>query len=187
MTELVARRCRDHDGDERSLRIALLDDLRGRVPFAWHVWALTDPETEVAIAPLATVPDHLMAQLPGIIRRRYLTPVNRWDTHRAAPSESLHRATNGAPSESLLHRRSSGRTGSATSRRWCSATGSGAGGSSTCGAQWTTPRSPTQELDVLAEDVPAITDALRRCQARTLRRTGVHRTGRGAGGAVPLT
>lgn len=51
MTGAVARRCRDHVGDERSLRVALVADLRARVPFVAHVWALNDPETEVAIAP----------------------------------------------------------------------------------------------------------------------------------------
>ena len=103
MTELVARRCRDHTGDERGLRTGLLEDLCARVPFDWHVWALTDPETEVAISPLATVPDPVLAQLSGVIRRRYLTPVNRWD-ELDQPAASLYRVTAGAPAASLLHR-----------------------------------------------------------------------------------
>jgi hypothetical protein len=30
-TEVVARRCREHEGDERSLRPALLEDLRAPI------------------------------------------------------------------------------------------------------------------------------------------------------------
>jgi hypothetical protein len=103
VTEQVARRCRDYDSDERSLRIALVEDLRRRVPFRAHVWALIDPESEVATAPLATVPDPLMAQLPGIVRRRYLTTVNRWD-RMDAPVASLYQATDADPAKSLLYR-----------------------------------------------------------------------------------
>src|SRR6516225_11173439 len=84
VTEQVTRRCRDYTGDERTLRIALVEEFRQQVRFRAHVWALIDPETEVATAPLASVPDALMVQLPGVIRRRYLTTVNRWD-RMAAP------------------------------------------------------------------------------------------------------
>jgi DNA-binding CsgD family transcriptional regulator len=181
VTELVARRCRDHDGDERSLRIALLDDLRGRVPFEWHVWALTDPETEVAVAPLATVPDHLMAELPGIIRRRYLTPVNRWDTIEG-PVQSLHRATNGAPSESLLHAEVLGPNGIGDVAVMVFRDRFGCWGFVDLWRSVDAAPFTDQELDVLAEDVPAITDALRRCQARTFDEPAS--TAPGAGPAV---
>jgi DNA-binding CsgD family transcriptional regulator len=166
VTEQVARRCRDYDGDERSLRIALVEDLRCRVPFRAHVWALIDPETEVATAPLATVPDPLMAQLPGIVRRRYLTTVNRWD-RMDAPVASLYQATDGDPTKSLLYREVLGSAGigdiaSIVFRDRL--------------AIWafldlwrfdTDAPFTAGELAILAEDVAVVTDALRRCQARS--------------------
>ena len=44
------------------------------VPFDAHVFALTDLVTHVASSPHATVPMLAWDQLPGLIRRRYLTP-----------------------------------------------------------------------------------------------------------------
>ena len=64
---------------------------------------MTDPVTEVAIAPLADVPAEAMAALPRLIRLRYLATVNRW-TSLDAGAESLHRATSGRLDRSLLHR-----------------------------------------------------------------------------------
>jgi DNA-binding CsgD family transcriptional regulator len=166
MTARVARRCRDHVGDERSLRTALVEDVRRSVPFEWHVWALSDPETEVAISPLATVPEHVEAQLPGLVRRRYLTQVNRWDL-LTVPVEGLFRATAGDPAASLLYREILGPSGvgdiaSAVFRDRFGCWGfldlwRPAGG-----------RPFTDvELELVAEDVPIITEALRRCQARS--------------------
>ena len=51
----IERLCADVD-EERPLRIALVDALRRLAPFGPYVWAVTDPVTEVAIAPLADVP-----------------------------------------------------------------------------------------------------------------------------------
>jgi DNA-binding CsgD family transcriptional regulator len=98
----IERLCAAAD-EERPLRIALIEELRRLVPFSSYVWALTDPATEVAIAPLADVPGEAMAALPRLIRLRYLTTVNRWTSLRAA-AESLHRATGGQLDRSLLHR-----------------------------------------------------------------------------------
>ena len=64
------------------MRIALVEELRRLVPFGSYVWAMTDPVTEVAIAPLAVVPDEAVAELPRLIRLRYLTTVNRWTVAR---------------------------------------------------------------------------------------------------------
>ena len=89
--------------EERPLRIALVDELRRLAPFGSYVWAVTDPATEVAIAPLADVPNEAVAALPRLIRLRYLTTVNRW-TSLETTAESLHRATSGHPELSLLHR-----------------------------------------------------------------------------------
>lgn len=164
MTEVVARRCRDHDGDERSLRALLLDDIRRRVPFAWHVWLLTDPETEVPVSPLATVPDRVMAHLPGIVRRRYLTTVNRWDT-LALPADSLIRATGGDTSRSLLHRELLGPHGIGDVASVAFRDRFGCWGHLELWRDAAEPPFSDAELDVLHEDAPAITAALRRCQA----------------------
>jgi DNA-binding CsgD family transcriptional regulator len=166
VTEAVARRSREHDGDERSLRIELLADIRRRVPFGFHVWALNDPETEVAISPLAAVPDDLMAQLPGIILRRYLTTVNRWDLMERR-SDSLYRATGGEPAQSVLHRDILGRYGIGDV---ASAVFRDAFGCWGFLDLWRTAGDTPftdAELQLLAEDVPAITAALRLCQARS--------------------
>jgi DNA-binding CsgD family transcriptional regulator len=166
MTDVVARRCRDHVGDERSLRIALIEDLRARVPFVAHVWALTDPETEVAIAPFAIVPDQVMTHLPGIVRHRYLTPSNRWDTMGAAV-ESLHRATAGDLSQNLLHREFLGRHGIGDVASIVFRDRFGCWGFLELWRSVDDPPFTDTDLAILADDVPAITDALRRCQARS--------------------
>ena len=166
MTEQVARRCRDYDGDERQLRIALIEDLRGRVPFRAHVWALIDPETEVATAPLATVPDLLMAQLPGVIRRRYLTTVNRWD-RMGTPAASLYATTDGDPAKSLLYRETLGPAGIGDIASVVFRDRFGIWAFLDLWRFEPDPPFSEQELEVLAEDVPIVTDALRRCQARS--------------------
>jgi DNA-binding CsgD family transcriptional regulator len=164
VTELVTRRCRDHDGDERSLRTLLLEDLRRRVPFSWHVWLLTDPETEVPVSPLATVPDHLMAHLPGIVRRRFLTTLNRWDTLEV-PADSLVRATGSDTSRSLLHRELLGPSGIGDVASVVFRDRFGCWGYLDLWREAAAPPFSDAELDALTEDVPAITAALRRCQA----------------------
>jgi DNA-binding CsgD family transcriptional regulator len=71
----VIQICRQHD-EARGLRLALLDELRAVVGFDAYSWLLTDPETEVGCAPLADVP--CLPELPRLIRLKYLTSVNRW-------------------------------------------------------------------------------------------------------------
>ena len=71
----VERTCR-RGLDERELRIALLRELRADVPFDAYAWLLTDPETCVGSTPLAETPS--LADLPALIRAKYLTPTNRW-------------------------------------------------------------------------------------------------------------
>ena len=162
----MVRRCREYNGDERSLRIALVDDLRHRVPFRAHVWALIDPETEVATAPLATVPDALMLDLPGIVRRRYLTTVNRWDRMNQ-PAASLYQATDGDPAKSLLHREVLGPAGIGDI---ASVVFRDRFGTWSFLDLWRFADDgpfAESELAILAEDVPTITESLRRCQARS--------------------
>lgn len=162
----MARRCRDHVGDERALRIALIEDLRARVPFGAHVWALNDPETEIAIAPFAVVPDRVMPHLPGIVRRRYLTQINRWDTMDVA-ADSLHRATGGNLSQSLLHREVLGPNGIGDVASVVFRDRFGCWGFLDLWRDEGEPPFTDRELTVLTDDVPAITAALRRCQARS--------------------
>ena len=128
------------------------------------MWVLVDPETEVATAPLATLPDPLSKQLPGVIRGRYLTPLNRWDTMQRPSSPSTVPLVDGETSR--LHREvldgcGIGDVASIVFRDrhgcwgfldlWRSASD--------------TPFSDS-ELNLLAEDVDEVTAALRRCQAR---------------------
>jgi DNA-binding CsgD family transcriptional regulator len=79
--ERVTRICRQHE-EARGLRLALLDEFRAHVGFDAYSWLLTDPETEVGCAPLADVP--CLPELPRLIRLKYLTAVNRW-TQLEAP------------------------------------------------------------------------------------------------------
>ena len=94
------RVCGAHE-DARSLRLALLDEIRGAVRFDAYAWMLTDPETEVGCAPLADVP--CLPELPRLIRLKYLTPINRW-THLYVPVASLRAATGAQPEYSLVWR-----------------------------------------------------------------------------------
>lgn len=88
--------------DGRALRIGLLNEIRGEVPFDAYVWLLTDPESCVGSAPLADVPS--LADLPALIRLKYLTPINRWTTLPSNTPTSLIAATGDDPSRSLVWR-----------------------------------------------------------------------------------
>ncbi|MEV0064386.1 helix-turn-helix transcriptional regulator [Nocardia sp. NPDC050718] len=116
LADRVSRLCRaDHSA--KRLRELVLAEIRLSMPFTGHVFALTDPVTAVATAPLADVPGLDLAHLPDLIRARYLTPLNRWDTLRGTGAHSLLEATGGEPDRSLLWRtaqRALGVTDSAT-------------------------------------------------------------------------
>jgi DNA-binding CsgD family transcriptional regulator len=95
----IAKICaRGFDG--RALRIALLDEIRPEVAFDAYVWPLTDPETSVGSAPLADVPS--LADIPTIIKLKYLTTVNRWTTLPSNTPVTLVEATAGDPAKSLV-------------------------------------------------------------------------------------
>lgn len=100
----MAAVCRDHD-EERTLRIALLDEIRRHVDFDAYAWLLTDPDTEVGSAPLADVPalSDLPHHLPQLIRAKYLTTVNRW-TILDGPAATLCDTTHGDREASLVWR-----------------------------------------------------------------------------------
>ncbi len=95
----IERTCR-RDLGERELRIALLEEIRARVPCDAYAWLLTDPETSVGSAPLAETPS--LADLPALIRLKYLTSTNRWTTMAAGSAASLIEATAGDRSQSRL-------------------------------------------------------------------------------------
>ncbi|MDQ3641757.1 MAG: helix-turn-helix transcriptional regulator [Actinomycetota bacterium] len=88
------------DLDERALRIALLEVIRARVPCDAYAWVLTDPETLVGSAPLAETPS--LADVPALIRLKYLTVVNRWTGLSSGTSVTLLGATGGDRSQSRL-------------------------------------------------------------------------------------
>ena len=88
----IERLCR-LDLDERTLRIAVLAEIRVAVPCDAYVWLLTDPETCVGSAPLAEAPS--LADLPTLIRLKYLTAANRWTSLQAGAAATLVEATAG--------------------------------------------------------------------------------------------
>ena len=94
--------CRSHGGDARSLRLALLEELRRSVAFDAYAWLLTDPATEVGTAPIADILG-AFEELPRLIRLKYATGVNRW-TSLDVPVARLHAATGGRLEHSLIWR-----------------------------------------------------------------------------------
>ncbi len=99
--ERVTRVCAS-PADDRALRLGLLAELRRAVPFDAYAWVLTDPETSVGSAPLADVPT--LAELPQLIRLRYLTALNRWTALSDPPVALLSAATSGDLARSLVWR-----------------------------------------------------------------------------------
>jgi DNA-binding CsgD family transcriptional regulator len=100
-TDRVERICAG-DGDARERRADLLDQIRRVVGFDAHAWLLTDPVTCVGAAPLADVPS--LADLPRLIRLKYLTGVNRWTSLPEGRAVTLVEATGGELSRSLVWR-----------------------------------------------------------------------------------
>lgn len=86
---------------ERRTQLALLHDLRRAAPFDYFAFVLTDPETEVGVAPVAEIPR--IATLPELIRGKYLADVNRW-TRLGQRFVSLNAATSGELERSRLWR-----------------------------------------------------------------------------------
>jgi DNA-binding NarL/FixJ family response regulator len=152
------RICARHD-DARGLRLALLEELRATVAFDAYSWLLTDPETEVGCAPLADVP--CLPDLPRLIRLKYLTPANRW-TALDGPVAVLHSRRE----ESLVWRDMLAGYGVEDVASVVFRDRFG------CWAfleLWRIDRPPfaEREVDFLRSIAAPVTDALRRCQART--------------------
>lgn len=88
--------------DDRALRVALLHEVRSVVPYDAYAWLSTDPETWVGSSPVAETPS--LADLPALIRLKYLTRTNRWTSLQSSMPSTLALATNGALSSSRLWR-----------------------------------------------------------------------------------
>lgn len=97
----IVRIC-ETEGNARTLRLRILDEIRLTVGFDAYAWLLTDPETSVGSAPLADVP--CLSELPRLIRLKYLTDINRWTALDNPPVASLQQATGGHLSRSRLWR-----------------------------------------------------------------------------------
>jgi DNA-binding CsgD family transcriptional regulator len=150
--------------DARTVRLQLLAEFGRVVRFEAHAWILTDPETEVGCAPLADVP--CLAELPRLIRLRYLTAVNRWTAVVDPPVASLAGATDGDLGRSLLWRDLLCRYGVVDVATVVFRDGFG------CWAfleLWRTSGDPFDraDADFLRAVTPAVTTALRGCLART--------------------
>ena len=71
----ILQHCRSGLG-ARTLRIAIIEELRQALAFEGYAWVLTDPATCVGVDPLADVPG--VTDLARTIRLKYATTVNRW-------------------------------------------------------------------------------------------------------------
>jgi len=159
----VARVCDAHD-DARALRLALLDEIRRVVAFDAYAWLLTDAETEVGSAPLADVP--CLSELPRLIRLKYLTTVNRWTT-LDSPVGLLRAATGDHPERSLVWRDLMANydvddVASLVFRDRFGCWGFLDLWRGESGARFT-----DADAEILTSIAAPITEALRRCQART--------------------
>lgn len=161
--ERIERLCRDHDGgDSRSLRAAILDELRRAIPFDYHVFVLTDPVTCVGCDPYAHAPRR--EDLPQLIRLKYSTAVNRWTALGDPPVALLHQ---GGTERSLVWRELLGPAGIVDVASVVFRDRHGCWGFLDL---WrSAPASPFAAADahLLAAVAPAVTEALRRCQAAT--------------------
>jgi DNA-binding NarL/FixJ family response regulator len=130
------------------------------------VWALTDPETEVGTSPLADVPPEVFRDLPGLIRRRYLTTVNRWD-RLDGPADSLLRATGGTPAASLVYRESLQAFGVVDLAMLAFRDRHGCWGWLELWRAGSEVPFSEDDLAFLSAIAAPVTDALRRCEARS--------------------
>ena len=163
--EQVARRAAA-GGDERALRHDVLELVRPVVPFDAYAWVLTDPQTCVGTSPLAETPS--LADLPSLVRLKYLTDVNRWTSITDPPVATLRAATGGDLARSrvwreLLHTYDVGDVASCVHRDRYGCWGFldlwRAGSAAELGAD---------EVGFLADVTELMTVALRRCVAVAL-------------------
>lgn len=169
--------------DDRSLRAAVLEEIRRRVRFDAHAWLLTDPESEVGSAPMAEVPfvDELRRELPTLIRAKYLTPVNRW-TALDDTVATLVTSTGGECRRSLVWRDVLDGLGVVDVASVVFRDGHGCWGWLDLWRRFLPPFSEVEHHDLIAVAAP-VTRALRRCQAGTFEQELPDRHG---GGPVVL-
>jgi DNA-binding CsgD family transcriptional regulator len=148
----------------RALRERLLDEIRPSIPYDGHVFALTDPVTNVATSPHADVPGLPWDRLPELIRWRYQTEVNRSDRLLGRPAASLLGAV-GSPEESLVWRHVQRDLGIVDTASVAFGDRFGAWGYLDL-LRTSGPFDPA-ELDVLTALAPTITLGLRSAVART--------------------
>lgn len=165
----MSRACASHN-DERPLRLALLDEIRAVVGFEAYAWLLTDPETEVGVAPLADAP--CLAELPRLIRLKYSTTVNRW-THLGVPVGRLIDATGGHPERSLVWRELLHSYDVSDIASMVFRDGFGCWGFLDLWRYGSDAKFTEQEAEFLTGAAVSITQALRRCQANTFEQNGV--------------
>ncbi len=143
--------------NSRELRARVIAHLRRTVPFDWYVFVLTDPVTRVGVDPVAEVPRGV--GLPEVIGAKYRTVLNRWTALEGAATLGDRAA------ESLVWQQVQRLHGvtDVLSVAFRDAHG--------CWAfldLWS--HQPFRDQDVRRVDavVPAVTEALRREQARSL-------------------
>jgi DNA-binding CsgD family transcriptional regulator len=145
--------------DARTLRLRVLAELRRIVGFDAYAWVLTDPETAVGCAPLADVP--CLPELPRLIRLRYRTTLNRWTALPDPPVALLGSTGGDDPWLEFLAAHDVVDVATVVFRDgfgcWAFLDLWRIGGRRFSGA----------EAAVLRSVVPAVTEGLRRCQART--------------------
>lgn len=162
--ERVVRVCAATTADARSLRHAILDEIRRLVTFDAYAWLLTDPETEVGCAPLADVP--CLPELPRLIRLKYLTPINRW-TRLDVPVALLRTATGDQPERSLVWRELLAKYGVSDVASLVFRCRHGCWGFLDLWRSTAESRFTDAEAGFLIAVAKPITEALRRCQANT--------------------
>jgi DNA-binding CsgD family transcriptional regulator len=163
----VVRLCESVGAAEpRALRQQLLEEIRRVVDFDAHVWLLTDPETSVGSAPLADVPSPLLAQLPRLVRLKYLTALNRWTT-LGSSAVSLHDATGGDLTRSSVWDELLSRYGIVDVLSMVFRDRFGCWGFLDLWRAATASPFTSHEADFLSSIGDAVTTALRRAQANT--------------------
>lgn len=148
----------------KALQVRILDLLRPHVPYDGHVFALTDPATQVGTSPHADVPMLPWERLPETIRWRYLTLLNRVDTLVGQPAASLQLSA-GGPAGSQLWQQVLREVGVQDTATVAFADRYGTWGFLEL---WRTESSYTQsELDVLTTIADSVVGGLRAAVART--------------------
>lgn len=153
------------NNDERTLRTALVEELRRQVGFDVYVWLLTDPETEVGSAPLANAPSP--ADLPRLIRTKYLTSTNRWTALDKNPVATLPDATGADLERSRVWREVLASYGVGDVASVVFRDPHGCWGWLDLWRSRDAASFSDRERIYLTDITVAVTQALRRCQART--------------------